>query len=533
MIVLVPSLYRVFQDQSVWPWDMAWYGQVSVELWTDLTSNPHLWFKDMVGAFGTKAPGIAWLGQFFVPFRKVVGSTETALLLEIFSAQFLTLVLSFQIFKQLSNGQNLVATASSVLLGSAPLFVAMSHQYLTEALQLLAVTYCFWIAVYANSWSRARTFGHLLLATALAMLMKASSPLYCIFPTLVALREVLRSHPSAIVSRARENNGMLFVCGLLISGITAIWYWRNYSALSEFIRIASSGDVALDYGHKGTFLAKSEYWIHAMQKSIVLPEVLAAITIALLLSVFTSVRWRKKSDVLKTSNRLNVLAAAAFSQLIVTLLVFSLNINEEQRYLLPLTPAFVVLIMWCTSFIGQKWVWTVVLCAASWQWINVHQQAMGWTSRRPDVSGWLQAITWDATLRNEVERAVHATCNSYSRGRYNVVGVELPWFNYNTLSFYAAKAELPGEPRCLYAYLGHAEKDPEKAWARLEALHPAFFLTVNESQLPNPPDFLNETSLAVLQKIRGDSDYVPYSFASEKVLIFGNRVANRSQGDSR
>src|SRR5438132_10486575 len=69
-------------DRSVWPWDPAWYGEVSLELYSAMRLHTY-WLASMANAFGQKAPGIAWLGQFFVPLRGVVGSTERALLVSI------------------------------------------------------------------------------------------------------------------------------------------------------------------------------------------------------------------------------------------------------------------------------------------------------------------------------------------------------------------------------------------------------------------------------------------------------------------
>jgi hypothetical protein len=523
--LLGPSLYWVFHDQSVWPWDMAWYAEVSLDLWAAVESGPLKWWTVMTSAFGTKAPGIAWLGQLFVPLRGIVGGTEIALLLSVIGAQLVTLVLCYGLAERLSNGTKGLAIVGCFVVGSAPLFVAMSHQYLTEALQLLGVTYFYWIAAQSNTWPPIRTFGHLSLATGISLLAKASSPLYCVLPGVLAVYDMWKTrHESTRTSLANWPEWIPLGAGLLTAIGAAIWYRKNLAVLREFMVTASSGDIALDYGHKDTFLNKLHYWTGACQKSAMLPEVLlivgAVCVAALAISSFPTSR---RNCVSIRSARLNVLGALAVLQITLVLLVLSLNINEEQRYLLPLLPSVLVIVLWSAAATASPWAWATILCAAGWQWGTVHAQALGLISPRSDMSHWVRRLSTDHSQRDEVERAVRETCNSRSEGRYNVVGVELPWFNYNTLAFYAAKHVLSGAPGCQYVYLGHAEMDLERAWGRLNYYRPVYFLSVAESAQPTPPDFLNQTSIAVLNRVRNDPEYVAQPIKSEKVLIFANR----------
>src|ERR1700692_1364353 len=81
-LLLAPSLVWIFKDHQVWPWDQAWYGEVSVNLWFSLTHSLTDWARTMIDGLNSKPPGIVWLGQFFVPLR-ILGSVEDALLLSI------------------------------------------------------------------------------------------------------------------------------------------------------------------------------------------------------------------------------------------------------------------------------------------------------------------------------------------------------------------------------------------------------------------------------------------------------------------
>jgi len=54
--VLSPSVAWVLEDRRVWPWDQAWYGEVSTDLFYLLTHAPHAWLSAMIGLMPSKPP---------------------------------------------------------------------------------------------------------------------------------------------------------------------------------------------------------------------------------------------------------------------------------------------------------------------------------------------------------------------------------------------------------------------------------------------------------------------------------------------
>src|SRR5207253_1842232 len=78
-----PSIVWAFLDRSIWPWDPAWYGEVSADLWATLRTDAGNWGTAMAHAFGAKPPAVAWLGQFFIPLGGALGGDSTVLLLSI------------------------------------------------------------------------------------------------------------------------------------------------------------------------------------------------------------------------------------------------------------------------------------------------------------------------------------------------------------------------------------------------------------------------------------------------------------------
>ena len=81
-----PSLIWIALDKSVWMWDEAIYGKGSVELFYTLSHSPKRWLRLMLNILHEQAPGVSWLGHFFVPLGYLLGSIDVSLLLSILVA---------------------------------------------------------------------------------------------------------------------------------------------------------------------------------------------------------------------------------------------------------------------------------------------------------------------------------------------------------------------------------------------------------------------------------------------------------------
>ncbi len=520
------NLYWAASDCSVWPWDQAWYGEVSVDLWYILVHQFQAWPSAMVHAFGSKAPGLAWIGQCFVPIGEIFQSIEFGLLLFIILTQFATLVLTYHIGWELCPDSKLIPLAGCAFVASAPLFVGLSHQYVTEPLQLFAVTYFYWIAMRAQRLGSWNILVHLMFATSLAMLAKASSPLYCALPGLIAAVYGLKS----FISAPRDTMSHLaakvpLVCGgLMALGSTVIWYAVNFEHVRRFVKLASSSEFALDYGKEDIFVNKLLYWLSALRQSFFLPNVLLLLGFIVLMVVVVSCVRIVDGKHLPRFHPCSLVVLAAALHLVVVLIVLSLNINEESRYLLPLLPSLVIILISCISlaqsrFLRVSFVFLVVL-----QFSSVHAQALGIGEiDYSRMSVWLKTFTRDKEPMIEMKRLIHLTSNTRTDYRYHICGVEYPWLNFNSLSFYAAKARLKTNLRCYYTSLGYAEKDMSKAWRRLESLKIIYFISVKEGKQPEPPNFVNKASLPVLRRIREDDRFVLEPFESKLgVIVFRN-----------
>ena len=521
VLLLLPSIYWMWIDRSVWSWDSAWYGEVSVELWHTLTGQPGEWIPTMLSAFGSKAPGIAWFGQFLVPAGQLLGSIEQGLMILIIAAQVGTLTLVFRIGESFSPKSRIALALPLVVVAGMPLFIGMSQNYLTEALQLFAITYVYLVAVRAPIWPGLRTIGHLLIALSLAMAFKVTSPLYCAFPAALAVYFAAKRLSIEEPKREQGRGDIAVVAaGLVLFGATTAWYVNNLDRLMSFIQLASLSDVALDYGSQGSIFEKLQYWVVAARENLLPVPVLVILSLAAIAGSITRLRRYGRDKVVK---EVDFVAIAALLQVFGFLLVSSLQVNEASRLLLPLAISVAVATMWTIAPLTKLFLGLFLLVAAS-QWAFVHLSGIGLAGTKPSGWGWMNEPDRTGLLKAEVERIVDMTCTGQTAGKYHMVGMELPWLNYNTLSFYSSKSQQTDGFRCYYTYLGHAERDVRKAYDRLDYYKVNSFISQDEAVQPAPADFLNRVSIPVLRLVKQDVRFTQVPFESPSgVVLFVNR----------
>jgi len=532
--VTLPSFYWIVNDRHVWPWDPAWYGEVSVDLWFKF-GHFSKWGPAMLSAFGTKAPGIAWFGQFFVPLGRAMGSIETGLLCSVLAAQIGSLVLASKIAEEFAPGRRLVACVSVLVFASAPLFVAMSHQYFVEPLQLFGVAYFYFLAARGHRMQRVTLLGNLLIATSIALLAKSTSPIYCALPGLIATHALfLKREPGVEASPKGVFLGWICVsAGLILCAVCATFYLKHLQELRGYVSIAMNLEFTANYGRRGTFLQKLPFWLHALHWDFESSWVIAGQLILFGVGMGVSKMRADRQNVLDEARRtrLNLLAISSVIHILTVISLCSLNYSEEIRYLLPLLPAIAVVNIWLVCRIRQPWLVAGVVLLLSFQWIAVCSQALGWGQFGGRNCFWLLPFDRDRKPATEIVRIVRHTANLAGSPRINIVGIELPWLNGNTLSFYSAKEKLITHQRCDYVSLGYAAKDLNAAWGRMIELKPGYFISLEEAaQLANP-DFLNVISVAALRRIRDDPDFVPEPFASDlNVVLFRRKIKAPASG---
>ena len=522
-LFIFPSLIWIFVDKRVWPWDQASYANNSLELFYSLVSSPLDWIKGMMLAGSVKAPGIAWLGQFFVPLGVMLGSIDIGFLLSILLIQFLVLVLVFESVKELSNGRKLIAITACLVLASAPLFVGMSHQYFVEPMQTFAVAWFICIASFAPKSDSKLIALQILAASSFAMLAKVSSPFYCFGYGLIALVYVYKN-------RLKQNNELEFsmdssqrfirikiVAIVILTLGTISWYTINFSKIINFAVRAAGGDFAELYGTRDTFINKLIYWLNAIRSSFFFPGILVLLTLICLVGLIRYL-WEKNHNL----DHFNLCAAVSLIHIAVALAVFSLSVNEETRYIMPLIPHLAIIVSWGLAQIDRQVITGFISLALFLQLAATHGQALAIIQPNPNISPWLYPLDKNVTNVNNIEQIVRQTCTKADKHRISIVGVELPWLNLNSVNYFAAKQRLENrEIQCYYTYLGYAETDPNKAWKRMLDLNVNYFIALNRSWHQPSPDAFNQVSLPIMDKVETDPAFrFVSSIDNSKILLY-------------
>ncbi len=504
VVAVLPNVAWATLDKSPWPWDQAWYGKFSVELFFTLVSHPSEWVSAMLHVLQRMAPGIVWIGQFFVPLGLAIGSIDMGLRLSIILMQVAALIFIADAIWQFSDRHvGAVMTGLTVMAG-APLFVAMSHVYLAEMMQTAAVTGFVLLMAKAPAAGRLRIVAYVILATSAAMLAKVSSPLYCVGPGLWILYHFARSHDRNVAER-RSVTIALLAASLVIAVATALWYYVNFATLAAHVQMASSGRVAELYGKREELLASLVFWGYAFENNFfIVPTAVIAAAVVAAAGLMTMVGH--------THDRrpFTAVAMLAMAQLVIVLVAFSLNSNRDNRYLLPMVPYVALTIAWAVYRINRRLVAGLIAGVFACQWGYVHAQALGVVPRAADAAPWLNSAMRDPSYGRLIDALVSRTCADVSSTqRWNAIGVQLQWLNPPAVSYAAAKAL--GASRlhsCDFDAIGYYDSDPERAWNRLMSMGIAYYITVDPKVYPIPESSVdmtvNQLNAPLLKKVTSD-----------------------------
>jgi hypothetical protein len=512
---LIPSLLWAMRDRRVWPWDQAWYGEVSVDLWYLLTHAPGRWLQLMANGLSMKPPGAAWLGQFFVPLRAPFGSVEAALLFSTLLTQLAVLALIYRISVNLAPRSRAIGFIAVAAAAGTQGFVGLSHQYMVEPLQCLAVAWTILIALRCTEWPRARTLIHLASAMLLGMLAKASTPAYQLVPIAFTLIGLARSRqPWDFKAEWRRRPSTALIFAFILSGaFGALWYLRNYAEVLRHIR-ESVGDVGLDYGYRAPLAQKFILWLRFLDQAFLDPYLvwllgflaLAAGGAVLITRVPLS-GWRRPS----------LIGSLSVVQIVIVLCSLAVNDVVETRYLYALLPyVTIVMIVFCAAA-RYRVVQIVALVVCLGQWAAVNRASFELAPVLTNQYPWLVPIVRNSTAYRELSDVIQRT--NIFRG-YNIVAIEEPWLNSNSAEFFAAKNRLGTGLRSFYTSLGYAEKDPAAAMNRIGEFSARFVITLDEP-FQSPPNFINLVTLPVLRELKSSAHFSRVPFKSEKgILIF-------------
>ncbi len=519
---LLVDIFWIWLDQRVWPWDQAWYGEVTLDLWFARREGLEAWYTAMLHAIPSKPPLITWLAQFLLPITRISTHVEPVLLLANVAIAGGTLYIVYLVARQLRAG-SVEALAAVVLCCSSPILIAFTHEFMVEELQALVAAAMLLVAIKAPSQPILRTFALCICVTALGFLTKTTTELFLLPFTLYAILVVLMIRGCERTKVGWLDGAIIIIAGLA-SFAAAAWYRTNWPYLFQHFTDATSSDVALNYGSPVVLTNKLRFWITSLAASISPIATLAALLFliaaaGIAIALFRIAKKPFSDFCTALIDRGALFALASAGTVVATLLVYSLQINEDPRFLLPLLPVIAALLAWSLSVLKNRVIsWLVLLAVLTNAAIN-HAFAFGLNPLRVTPVSWLRTIQWGGEDKAILTNVVDSTCSQAIANRYTIIGVEYVELNANSASFYSAKQRRLHGYRCYYTSLGYAEKDIDEAFRRLDRVGPDYFVTVVPEK-QRTPDFLNEVSRPAAERIARDPRFVLAPGSGDYVLIY-------------
>src|ERR1043166_6540691 len=337
-ILVALNAIWILSDQHVWWWDQSVYGYWTLRLWFAREVGLSHWIDANLHAFAVNPPLIGWLGQWFVPLSYLTGDVEAAILFVNLSAVAGTLVLVYLLARHLGAGISDGLVASLVCGGSA-LYVGLVHHFMGETVLAFSAAAMIFGAFRAEQRSAARTLAIAVLTTALALLSKAASVTFVLpmLPYTAVAIGVKRD-------RTRLSAGAIRIVFLIVAAATAIaafaWYYSNWQHVAGHFAGATVGKDALPYGSAVHLPTKLRFWISSLAQSISSVELIDVACAILFVAALT--RALVRSFVPKFGGWIETLlengtlfALALAGTVVLAIVAYSLQINEDVRFLTP------------------------------------------------------------------------------------------------------------------------------------------------------------------------------------------------------
>ena len=317
-------------------------------------------------------------------------------------------------------------------------------------------------------------------------------------------------------------NIILYVLVFILLFFTVSWYVANWMSIYSFMQLASSGSAAELYGSRAPFFDKMMLWLSFSQKSFFFPVV--GYFVGLLAGLYC-IKIFFLGKKLQIKESLFGLPFISVASLVMILIFFSFQINEETRYLLPALPYFIILLCWFIYKINSNIVKYATLSVFFMQFIVIQGMSLGLIEKGANqISVWVNTPYTNSDQKNNIRSIIQNTCTLESANKTSILGVEFPYMNANSLSYYVSQEKIRTDFTCYYTSLGYAESDIDKAMKRLYSINPPYFIGVTTDKLPTK-DAFNAVSFSAFEAIEEDKNFSELNIQNiGSMRIFKNSI---------
>ena len=521
---LISNVVWDLADQKVWDWDPCGYAIATLQLWDTTSLGLWEWLDAMAHAWPDKPPLMIWLGQFFIPLRHLTGEVEPALLAVNIFAAGVTLALVYVTVLRL--GATIFAATIGVLAcASGPAFVGLTGRYMVEMTQCMGAAVMTYAACGIERRSAVRGISLATMGVVFSFLSKASSMTFVV-PLLVYVFVACwlgRKHRPA----TRPMDFIwLFVAAVTVAALL-IWYFINWNAVVQHFVNATDSQTALYYGKPVILGEKLFLWLGVFALAVSpLPGLLAAVALLIVTGLLVEIVGFRGKSILENLERLRqnetLFALALAGTVALTILAFSLQINEDTRYILPLVPLTAVLLAWSLSILRSNLLARLALIVFSTNAIVCHAYAHGIDPAKLTVFNYLQKVGSNADDKVLLTRMVRSTCQTSLGDRTNLIVVNYPSLSGSNATFYSIKDGLVRGYRCRYSDLpiSFDESDVNAVVNMIASLNPPYVISVVPERQPKA-EFYNRIAKPITESLERDPRFeVIAGLSDDYLLIF-------------
>jgi len=358
LILIIPNVVWAALDRSLWWGDRSGYALQSVSVYVNMITSFSSWKGSLFNYY--KAPMIFWVGEFFVPLGKLIGSINFSLLLIPLISSYITLVLLFKSFEILFKNR-LIAFCGCLIVAASPLFNELSRGFWIEPMQIAIVTWFIYALLRVSDWSFYFSLAQFIIAISLALLIKVSSPLYLIAPSVAFWINVYRVKPSMIINK---KEAAYLAISLLPFCLAAAFYLHNFNDILGFVHYAASSPLF------GVGTPKIDLWTQTMNDKIFMHW---TYTLSILLLLFCIIRVVKHKKYYSFRSAFIV----SLFQIVIFFIVWIKSPNDDTRYFLPTLPYFAVIICWGLATLGSRIYTAIWIAIFLIQYATVNGLALG------------------------------------------------------------------------------------------------------------------------------------------------------------
>jgi hypothetical protein len=347
------------------------------------------------------------------------------------------------------------------------------------------------------------------------LLSKASSIIFVI--PLLAYAAV------AVATRGVSKRVTLLDFALALLATAAVmamlsWYVVNWEPMSAHFKAATVAETTVAWGSRVYLPAKLQFWISQLGMALspyrAIPVgALVAVIAAITASLYRLVRKRPRQWLIEAieSGLLFVLALAAI--VCLTLLAYSLQINEDTRFVTFLVPIAALIFGWSAAQL--PYVAALAFIVLAYNAAINHASAFGIVNFRSFM--YMTPLHYSEAEKAQLTETIQSVCGSESAGRWNVLLVNYADLNMNTANFYAEKMG----SRCRFTNLDNSGALDDRI-QQLLAINPLYVLSI-AVEAQQPPEWFNRLAAPLTLWVQASPLFVLLSESENHRLIYRSK----------